>query len=90
MVAIPVGFDQPGVAARIKHHGLGESLPIGDLTVDTLSEAVRKVLKNPSYRNKARYFQDVIAKTRCLDLAAEIIERISQESHRPEFSSVGR
>jgi zeaxanthin glucosyltransferase len=90
MVAIPVGFDQPGISARIKHHGLGESMPIGDLTVHTLSEAVRKVLKDPSYRNKARYFQEVIAKTRCLDLAAEIIERISQESHRPEFSSVGR
>ena len=53
-------------------------------------EAVQKVLQDPNYRNKARYFQEVIAKTRCLDLAVEIIERISEESHRHEFSSVGR
>ena len=86
MVAIPVGFDQPGIAARIKYHGIGESLPVGTLTVDALSEAVQMVLKNPSYRSKARYFQEVIAKTRGLDLAADIIERICQRSVRPELS----
>jgi zeaxanthin glucosyltransferase len=30
---------------------------------------------NPSYRERARYFQEVIAKTRGLDLAASLIER---------------
>jgi hypothetical protein len=29
-----------------------------------------------SYREKARWFQEVIAKTRGLDLAADIIERV--------------
>jgi zeaxanthin glucosyltransferase len=90
MVAVPVGFDQPGIATRIKYHGLGESLPVETLTVDNLSEAMQRVLRDPSYRNKARYFQEVIAKTRGLDLAADIVERVCQRSARPELSPIDR
>jgi UDP:flavonoid glycosyltransferase YjiC (YdhE family) len=32
MVAIPIGHDQPGVAARIAHHGVGEFMEVDDLT----------------------------------------------------------
>ena len=86
MVAIPVGFDQPGVAARVKYHGVGESVPVESLTITGLSEAVRMVLKNPGYRAKARYFQEVIAKTRGLDAAADIIERVLMPRPGPEHS----
>jgi MGT family glycosyltransferase len=75
MVAIPIGFDQPGVAARIAHHGVGEFVEIGNLTAERLSELIQRVRKNPSYRDRARYFQKVIAQTRGLDLAADLIER---------------
>ena len=37
MVAIPIGYDQPGVAARIAHHGVGEFMEVEDLTVATES-----------------------------------------------------
>src|SRR5499433_3178855 len=74
MVAIPIGFDQPGVAARIAYHGTGEFVEVGDLTAERLSELVRTVLENPAYREKARWFENVIAQTRGLDLAAEVIE----------------
>jgi zeaxanthin glucosyltransferase len=75
MVAIPIGYDQPGVAARIAHHGVGEFLEIGDLTSERLSELIKRVQTNPSYRDKARYFQKVISQTRGLDLAADVIEQ---------------
>jgi len=75
MVAIPIGFDQPGVAARIGHHGVGEFVGIGELTAERLSESIQRVRKNPSYRDRARYFQKVIAQTQGLDLAADVIER---------------
>ena len=29
MVAIPIGYDQPGVAARIAYHGVGEFVEVG-------------------------------------------------------------
>jgi MGT family glycosyltransferase len=75
MVAIPIGFDQPGVAARIAYHGVGEFVEVGDLTAERLSDLIQRVQANPSYRDRARYFQRVIARTHGLDLAADVIER---------------
>jgi UDP:flavonoid glycosyltransferase YjiC (YdhE family) len=37
--------------------------------------AIRKALKNPSYRERARYFQHLIGETRELEVAADRIER---------------
>jgi MGT family glycosyltransferase len=78
MVAIPIGFDQPGVAARIAHHGVGEFMEFDDLTVEGLTELILKVLKNPRYRDQSHYFRKVIAETRGLDVAADVIERAFQ------------
>ena len=75
MVAIPIGFDQPGVATRIAYHGVGEFVEIGGLTAERLSESIQRVRKNSSYRDRARDFQKVIAQTQGLDLAADVIER---------------
>ena len=75
MVAIPIGFDQPGAAARIAHHGVGEFMEVDDLTVEGLTKLIRKVLKDSSYRDRSQYFRRVIAETRGLDVAADVIER---------------
>ena len=75
MVAIPIGYDQPGVAARIAHHGVGEFLEIGDVTVGRVQRLIQEVLDNPRYRDKARWYQNVIAQTCGLDVAADVIER---------------
>jgi MGT family glycosyltransferase len=79
MVAIPIGYDQPGVAARIAHHGTGEFIEVDELTTDRLRVLIEKVLREPSYRERAEYFQKVISKTRGLDVAADIIEQAFQE-----------
>jgi zeaxanthin glucosyltransferase len=78
MVAIPIGYDQPGAAARIAHHGTGEFIEVDELTTDRLRGLIEKVLQDPSYRERADYFQKVIAKTRGLDVAADIIEQALQ------------
>lgn len=75
MVAIPIGYDQPGVAARIAHHGVGELVDIEDLTVERVRGLIEQVMNSSEYREKARWFQKVIAQTRGLDLAAEAMER---------------
>jgi zeaxanthin glucosyltransferase len=75
MVAIPIGYNQPGVAARIAYYGVGEFVEVGDLTVGRLTKLIQWVRKNPSYRDRAGYFQRVIARTQGLDLAASVIER---------------
>jgi zeaxanthin glucosyltransferase len=79
MVATPIGYDQPGVAARIAYHGVGEFVEIGNLTARRLSELIVKVKSDPTYRDKARWFQNVLRETRGLDVAADIIERVFAE-----------
>jgi len=79
MVAIPIGYDQPGVAARIAYHGVGEFVEVGNFTAQHLSELIVKVTANPNYRDKARWFQKVLGETRGLDIAADIIERVFGE-----------
>jgi zeaxanthin glucosyltransferase len=79
MVAIPIGYDQPGTAARIAHHGTGEFIEVDELTTDRLRGLIEKVLQDPGYRKRAEYFQNVISKTRGLDVAANIIEQAFQE-----------
>jgi zeaxanthin glucosyltransferase len=75
MLAIPIGYDQPGVAARIAHHGVGEFVEVEDLTVEGLSQLIQGVLTDPHYRIRAQHFASVIGETRGLDLAADVIER---------------
>ena len=79
LVAIPIGYDQPGVAARIAYHGVGEFAELGNLTARRLSELILKVTANRNYRDKARWFQKVIGETRGLDIAADIVERVFGE-----------
>jgi hypothetical protein len=43
------------------------------LSKQRLSELIAKVTSNPSYRDKARWFQNVLRETRGLDVAADII-----------------
>ena len=40
---------------------------------------IEQVLQDPSYRERAEYFQKVISKTRGLDVAADIIEQAFQK-----------
>lgn len=75
MVAIPIAYTQPGVAARIAHHGVGEFIELDELTTERLRGLIENVLKDPSYRERAAYFQEVISKARGLDMAADIIEQ---------------
>jgi zeaxanthin glucosyltransferase len=88
-VAIPIGFDQPGVAARIAYHRVGEFVEVGNLTVEHLSELIQRVRRNPSYRLRARYFQKMIARSRGLDVAAYAIEQAFQKNAIVDSSAEG-
>jgi MGT family glycosyltransferase len=74
LVAIPIGYDQPGVANRIAYHGVGEFVELSELSKQRLSELIAKVISNPSYRDKARWFQNVLRERRGVDVAADVIE----------------
>jgi MGT family glycosyltransferase len=73
-VAIPITYDQPGVAARIAHQKTGVVTSLAGLTADHLAFLLEEVLTNPTYRKNARRLQKAIAEANGLSVAADLIE----------------
>jgi MGT family glycosyltransferase len=73
MVVLPVAYDQPGVGARVEWSGVGRSIPVGQLTVDRLRDAVRTVLGSPAYRERAGQLRTSIEAADGLNRAADLI-----------------
>jgi zeaxanthin glucosyltransferase len=73
-VAIPVTFDQPGIAARIAYHKTGLVTSLDKLNAVHLSTLLGEVLTEPTYRDKARRIQKAIVKANGLSAAADLIE----------------
>lgn len=76
LVCIPLGNDQPGVAARVAAHGAGVVVPPRKVNAGRLRSAVRAVLDDASYRSAARKLQAAMAQIDGLGLAADIIEDV--------------
>jgi UDP:flavonoid glycosyltransferase YjiC (YdhE family) len=74
LVAIPLGNDQPGVAARVAARGAGVVVPRRKLSPDRLMTAVRSVLTDSSFREAAGRISDAIRRVDGLDLAVDAIE----------------
>src|SRR5258708_1224197 len=74
-VAIPVSFDQPGIAARIAHHKTGVVTSLDRLTPAHLSRLLDEVVNDATYRDNARRIQKAIVKTNGLSLAADLVEQ---------------
>ncbi len=49
MVAIPLAFDQPAVAARLDYHGAARVIAPRRATAGAIAEALRAVLSDPSH-----------------------------------------
>ena len=87
MVAIPLGNDQPGVAARVVARGAGLALSRRRLNPQRLRRAVVEVLGNPQYRESARAlqraFQQVDGPERAADL---VVEALALTTHRQSMA----
>jgi MGT family glycosyltransferase len=74
LVCIPLGNDQPGVAARVAARGAGVVIPRRSLSVKRLRSAVNAVLEVDSYRHTARNLQTAMQQVDGLKRAADIVE----------------
>ena len=74
LVALPLGNDQPGVAARVAARGAGVVIPQKKLNARKLRAAVQTVLHNESYHRAAGALKKAIAEADGLNRAAGIIE----------------
>jgi UDP:flavonoid glycosyltransferase YjiC (YdhE family) len=73
-VAVPITFDQPGIAARIAHRQTGVVNSLDKLTPDHLSDLLDEALINSTYRANARKLQRKIVEANGLSVAADEIE----------------
>ena len=73
-VAIPVAYDQPGVAARILHKRTGVVTSLDKLAADHLAILLTEVLNDSIYRDNARKLQKAIAEANGLSVAADPVE----------------
>jgi MGT family glycosyltransferase len=87
LVVLPITNDQPGVAARIKHLGVGEYIPLKKLTASGLRRTVRSVQTSPFYRERARRCADEIQRADGPTQAAELIEKAFSSRQRVQRSS---
>ncbi|WP_414582916.1 glycosyltransferase [Scytonema sp. PCC 10023] len=75
MVGIPLGKDQPGIAARIAWTGSGEFLLPSGLNVSRLRSTIQRVLTQNSYKQNAVRLQAAICRAGGVRRAADIIEQ---------------
>jgi zeaxanthin glucosyltransferase len=76
LVAIPIAFEQPGVAARIRWTGTGEFVTLRNVTPEKLKATIVRVLSEPAYRHSAVRMRVAINQTGGCDQAAGIIEQV--------------
>jgi zeaxanthin glucosyltransferase len=74
-VAIPVTFDQPGIAARIAYHKTGVVTSLNKLTAAHLSTLLGEVLSDATYRENACRIQKAIVEANGLSAAADLVEQ---------------
>jgi zeaxanthin glucosyltransferase len=83
-VAVPIGFDQQGVAARIAHRQTGVVTSLDKLTPDHLSDLLDEVLINSTYRANAQKLQRKIVEANGLSVAADVVEEAFGASKQPK------
>ncbi|MBC7879816.1 MAG: glycosyl transferase family 1 [Anaerolineae bacterium] len=75
LVCIPITNDQPAIAARVRHCGVGESIPLVDLEVANLYKVIHQVLTEQRYRTNAAKMQHFTQLSGGVTLAADICEK---------------
>lgn len=74
MVIIPMGYDQPSVAARLKRLKVAEIVEKEEVSEQTIYEALLKILGDRCYRDAAVLLQKKISHEEGIEGAVHIIE----------------
>jgi zeaxanthin glucosyltransferase len=75
LVAIPITYEQPAIANRLKWQGAGEVLKLSRLNKENLKAAVARVLVEDRFRRRAKEIQTEIKSAGGVSRAADIIEK---------------
>ena len=75
LVALPLGVDQNGVAARLQRTKAGIVVPMQKRSAAQISKAIRIALLDPLYKRAAKRLQAEINRIQGLEHAADLVER---------------
>ncbi|HWE49325.1 MAG TPA: nucleotide disphospho-sugar-binding domain-containing protein [Bryobacteraceae bacterium] len=81
VMAVPITYEQPAIAARVRWSGAGRSLPSGELTAARLRENLSLLLKDPAYARNAALMADSVQCAGGTRRAADIIERVCRSDN---------
>jgi zeaxanthin glucosyltransferase len=73
VVAIPITYEQPAIAERLRYAGAGESLAMKGLGSEGLRETIKRVMSAESYTRSARRIAESIREAGGVQKAADII-----------------
>ncbi len=75
LVAIPITYEQPAIASRIRSAGVGEVLPLKGLSAEQLTLKIKKVLELATYQTRAKAIKSSIFEAGGVNLAGTLIEK---------------
>jgi len=74
LIAVPITYEQPAIAARVRWSGAGAVIPFSQLTAKRLRDVIQLVLQTKRYRENALRIASSIQSAGGVSRAAEIIE----------------
>lgn len=74
LLALPIAFDQPGVAARIRHAGVGLSASPRFASAGQLAHQLGRLLHEPSFKGRCAWLADSVRQAGGSPRAADIVE----------------
>lgn len=74
LVAIPITYEQPAIAARICWTGVGQVLPLARVNITRLRRPIEQILSQPNYRQQAARISTGITRAGGVKRAATIVE----------------
>lgn len=87
MVALPRSADQPGIAARIEHAGIGLQESFRRTQVVRLREKIQRVLAEPGFAGRTRDLQMALWRAGGVYRAADLVEQVVQTGKPVERSA---
>ncbi|MDB5890792.1 MAG: putative zeaxanthin b-glucosyltransferase, Glycosyltransferase Family 1 [Polaromonas sp.] len=74
LLALPIAFDQPGVAARVVHAGAGLRLLPALASTAAITRALRRVLHEPAFAERSHALGEDVRQSGGVEMAADIVE----------------
>ena len=78
IITIPITFDQPGCAERVRWHKIGEVIPLKQVSPEKISEAILKIIRNPEYLQNVKAMKASISQIDGTIEACNIIENVAE------------